>query len=137
QNARLLAAGETRDRAVELIGVEEESLRPSRDVDRAIAKDHVIAVRAQPFAQRPRPIELLAGLVEVDDAQPGGALHVPRVRRAFDLPVRALGPRRSHSTSRRTRLASDSCRLDCASRNSSFFSRNLLYPPSTRKMPSG
>ena len=46
--------------------------------------------------------------------------------RALDFPVRALGPRRSHSTSRRTLLASDSWRLEWASRNSSFFSRNSL-----------
>ena len=47
----------------------------------------------------------------------------PRRCAPCDLPVRALGPRRSHSTSRRTLFASDSCRFDCASRNSSFFSR--------------
>ena len=43
--------------------------------------------------------------------------------RAFDLRVRALAPRRSHSISLWTRFSSASCRLACAWRNSSFFSR--------------
>src|ERR1035438_1397328 len=43
--------------------------------------------------------------------------------RARDFPVRAFGPRRSHSTSRRTLLASAACCSDCASRKASRFSR--------------
>src|SRR5437660_8880476 len=46
--------------------------------------------------------------------------------RALDFVVRALGPRRSHSTSRRTVLARDSWWRDCVSRNSSRFRRNSL-----------
>ena len=62
-----------RDRTVELAGIEEEALGPARDVDRAVAEDHRVAVRAEPLAQRLRGIELFARLVEVDDAQGGGA----------------------------------------------------------------
>ena len=49
--------------------------------------------------------------------------------RAFDLRVRALAPRRSHSISECTRFSSASCRFDCACRNSSFFSRNVAVAP--------
>ncbi len=74
QHARLFAAGEAGDRAVELAGVEEEALGPSGHVDGAVLKDDRIAVRAQSLAQRLAEIELLARLVEVDDAQRVGAL---------------------------------------------------------------
>jgi len=37
-------------------------------VDRPILVDNVIAVRAQAFAKRLRPIELFARLVEINDA---------------------------------------------------------------------
>ena len=49
--------------------------------------------------------------------------------RARDFPVRALGPRRSHSTSRRTLLASAACCPDWASRNASRFSRKSAVTP--------
>jgi len=53
--------------------------------------------------------------------------------RAFDLPVRALGLRRSHSTSRRTLLASDAGCSDGASRNGSRLSRKSA--PKVRRAP--
>ena len=46
--------------------------------------------------------------------------------RACDLVVRALGPWRSHSSSRRTRLPSVSCQCACSRSAASLRSRNSL-----------
>ena len=53
------------------------------------------------------------------------SIKVPaRSIRAWDFVVRAFGPRRSHSISRRTRFSRASWRLACACRSSSLASRN-------------
>ena len=73
EDARLLAAGEAGHGAVQLAGIEEEALGPSGDVDGTVLEDDGIAVRAESLAEGLLAIELFARLVEVDDAQRGGA----------------------------------------------------------------
>ena len=74
QDAGLLAAGEAGDGAIELAGIEEKALGPAGDVNGMALEDDVVAVRAESLAEGLVLVELLAGLVEVDDAEGGGAV---------------------------------------------------------------
>src|SRR5579871_1053451 len=80
EHARLLAAGKAGDGAIELAGIEEEAARPTGDVDRAIAEDDEIAMRAESFAESLVGIQMLSGLVEVHHAEIGGEFHASGIR---------------------------------------------------------
>src|SRR5262249_3964550 len=73
-HARLLAAGEAPDAAIELAGIEEEALGPAGDVDGTVAEGDGVAVCAEGFPQRVGEVELFTSLIEVDGAEGGGAL---------------------------------------------------------------
>ena len=81
QHARLLASGQAAHRRLELVGAEEESLRPPRDVNGPALEDHRVAARGGQGAQerqlrrQPRPM-----LIEDDDAQVGRAVDLALVR---------------------------------------------------------
>ena len=84
------------DRPVELAGIEEEPLRPSRDVDRPVAIDHRVAVRAEPFAQRhardravraPGRSRRCAAPARVSTVPASGAISPFRMRSSVVLPV--------------------------------------------------
>ena len=67
--ARLLAAGEPAHGRLELLGAEQEALRPAGDVDGAAPEDHGVAVRAERPRQRDGGIEARAVLVEDHDLE--------------------------------------------------------------------
>src|ERR1035437_1332354 len=83
QDARLLAGGEARYGPIELAAVEQEAFGPAGDVNRAVAKDDGVAMRAEALAQGLGGIEALARLVEVNDAQRGSALEAAGVGLEF------------------------------------------------------
>ena len=112
--ARLLAAGEPADRRLELLGAEEEALRPARDVDAAPLEDDRVAVRGERALERDRGVEARAVLVEDHDlAGPGACSTVPasgaswpasrRSSVLLPLPFAPSRPRRVPGESTRSR----------------------------------
>ncbi len=83
EDAGLLAAGEAGDGAIELAGIEEKALGPAGDVNGEVLEDDVVAVGAESLAERLILVELLAGLVEVDHAEGGGAVDGAGIGRDF------------------------------------------------------
>ena len=79
--ARLLAAGQPAHRRLELLGAEEEALRPARDVNAAALEDDRVAVRGQRALERDLGVETRAVLVEHHDLEAGGVLDRARVGR--------------------------------------------------------
>ena len=73
EDAGAFASGEARDGLVKLLAGEEESRGPGGDVNDAVLIDDGIAVGRERAAQGLIFVEL-AVLLEVDDAQVGGAL---------------------------------------------------------------
>jgi len=108
--AGLLAAGEPAHRGLELLGAEEEALRPPGHVHAAPLEDDRVAVGSQRPLERDRGVEPRAVLVEHHDLQAGRVLHRAGVRRllageqaqqrALAAAVRSqepqAGPRREH-----------------------------------------
>jgi hypothetical protein len=81
QNTGLLAARQPTDRARQLFGTKQKAFGPGGNVHRAALVQHHVAVGAQRVAQGLVGVELLAVLVEPNDAQPVGPFDGPRVRR--------------------------------------------------------
>ncbi|MGQ9918576.1 MAG: hypothetical protein ACUVS7_14270 [Bryobacteraceae bacterium] len=84
-----------------------------------------------------KSIRAVSSKVRAEDCSSSSIIALADSTLALALRVRALAPRRSHSTSRRTFAANDSRARACASRNCSRFSRNALYLPSARNAPPG
>jgi hypothetical protein len=80
-DARLLAAREPPDRHLELLGPEEESTCPARDVYGPAAVDDLIALGRERAGERDRGIELRPVLVQERRREPVGVPHAARVRR--------------------------------------------------------
>ncbi len=81
QDARLLAAREPADRRVELLGAEQEALRPRGDVDAAALEDHRVPVGRERARSESVGVEARAVLLEEHDLQAGRALDRARVGR--------------------------------------------------------
>ncbi len=79
QNPRLLAAGEAPHRRVELLGAEEEALRPGGDVHDFAQMDHRIAVGRERAPQGELAIERLSPLLETEDLEERRALDLAAV----------------------------------------------------------
>src|SRR5262249_20489511 len=80
-DAGLLTARQSSDGTLELLGAEEESLGPRRDVNAPSPEAHCIALRRERAAQALGRIEAAARLLEVHDAQAVGALDLAGVGR--------------------------------------------------------
>src|SRR5437879_5501585 len=105
EDAGLLTTRQAAHGHLELFGSEQEAPGPGRDVDAAALPRDRVALGRERVAQALGGIEAAALLLEPDDPQPSRAASLIR---PLALVERALAPRRSHSISRRTVLASDS-----------------------------
>ena len=74
QHARLLAAGEPAHRRVELLGAEQEALRPAGHVDRPALEDDGVAVRRQRALQRDARDRAASGAGRTSTTRRFGAL---------------------------------------------------------------